>query len=417
VQRAKVELGGNQSTTENSRSSLLEEIREILLDANLLGGARDTFPSRFQDAICISGIRDLLEWSVPNVADLSSMLQIESGGRVRAIRMDLLPGVPNLKKPVVAGMLLKDIMKGKIPRSNIDTLVDAGNMNTGFALKYYCAKCNLHGFYIMSGLFPEDMLEILRDETFQVVRAPTRTSKSIEEEFYDYLYRLIRKSTFRRNKHCLWHARYGGLVLSPLGRELALTLDFAPDYIVVSIGAGSTLECLCEIQSHFSLQSRKEPKIVVNEHVKSPIFSKILYAMRPIGIPKAMEEDVCMGTYDPAAFRSPPPNTIPHSILGPHFEKANPLLSKDVIQKVHYVQQYNDDEWMKTSHYLECNGLGVGNSSAAHISVATNLANQGYDVLTVIVEPMRTYYKNWNFLNSSPRFHECLKPTAKLTSP
>lgn len=382
-----------ESTSIRAPTNMLDELRETLYEERLSIGFGRYSDSNFRDAISHPRVRELLEWETPEVTDLSDLLKMENNGRVRAVRMDLFAGVGNLKKPVVAGLILKGVMGGRILRDRIDTLIDAGNMNTGFATKYYCRKCGLSGFYIMSRYFPKDMLEILQDNTFQVVQAPAQDGMGKEEEFYGHLFVLMKDSKFRRNKHCLWHAKYGGAVLYPLGMEIATSLEQAPDYIVVSVGAGSTLECLSAVLDYYSEKSGKKSKIVVPEHAKSPIYSKVRPAKHSTGPPVAVEESNCMHTFDPGAFRRPPSKSIPHPVIGPHYDKPNPLLSKNVINRIGYVQQYSDDEWMKMSHYLESHGLGVGNSSAANVSVASNLANQGYDVLTVVLEPMRSYYK------------------------
>jgi len=372
--------------------SSLQELRDILSRANLTNRSESTFAGTFRAALDIPRVRTLIEWEVPKVTDLSQVLDLRHEGEVSAIRLDLLAGVGNLKKLVVAGLMLRGVIKERIPLAGVNTLTDAGNMNTGFALKYYCAKYGFRGHYIMSRLFPRDMVAMLQDAIFHVEQAPANDNLGVEEEFYRYLHKRVRDVEFRRNKHCLWHAKYGGDVLYPLGREVAQTLDTVPDYLVVSVGAGSTLTCLTAIKAHFEENLGISPKIVVVEHNQSPIFAKFLPTSSPTPLPAQIRENKCMSSFSPVAFRKPPTKRTPHFVIGPHYEKPNPLLSDRVIGQVDHVQQYTDREWMMMSHYLECQGTGIGNSSAAHVAVSAYLASKGYKVLTVIMEPMRSYY-------------------------
>ncbi len=371
----------------------LRDLQRILREEGLLGGEPCYFDARFREATCHPRVREILELDPPEVTELSGLLQLNDAGRVCAVRMDRYPGVGNLKKPVVAGLLLKGVLKGKIPKKGIDTLADGGSMNTALALKYYCGKYGLRGLYVMSRYFPPDVVQLLSDDTFEIVQAPASAEKYVEEEFYSHLFRLMKQRSFRKNKYCLWHGKYGGRVLVPLASETASDIKDAPDYVVVSIGAGATLEFFCAIVDRFLCQSGSQPRIVVPEHIDSPIFSRFRPSESPAGLPAAVEDSELMADFDSSAFRFPPSNRLPHPVIGPHYESANPLMRPDLIERIEYVQQYSNDEWMRMSHYLECVGLPVGNSSAANISVATNLANQGYDVLTVICEPMRSFYK------------------------
>lgn len=181
-----------------------------------------------------------------------------------------------------------------------------------------------------------------------------------------------------------------------IGKKLAAT----PDYAVVSVGAGATLECFYAIRDYLYLNSGEKFNVVVPEHTMSPIYSKLRPEEAPKGCPPEIEDSTCMKGFDTRMFRRHPSDRIPHFVIGPHFEKPNPFLPNEAIEGIEYVQRYSDEEWMKMSYYLDHNRMGVGNSSAANLSVATTLANRGYNVLTIIVEPLRSYYKepscSWN---------------------
>lgn len=381
----------------------LQDLKEILEEEGLMNSKSD-FESRYNAAFANARVRDLLELETPPITDLTDLLQIEGGGKVYAVRMDLFSGVQGLKKPVVAGLILRGVLQGKIPTDAVDTLIDGGNMNTGYALGYYGKKFGMNVVYIMSRFFPTDLTDRLVEEdgpNFKVVRAPANLGVGMEREFYGYLFDLkTGKANLnedvgfdRKKSYFLWHAKYGGESLHPLGMEIARKLENFPDYIVVPVGAGSTLECLCVTQDYLKKKGYKS-KIVIPEHIKSPIFAKTHPYIGPLGTPLNILGDEWMARFNPNSFRQPPQDSVPHSVLGPHFDEPNPLIPQKVISKIDYVQKYSDQEWMRMSHYLESHGFGVGNSSAANIAVAANLANQGSKVLTVIFEPLRGYYKS-----------------------
>jgi len=383
----------NNNKTIDIHKDLMSELKKVICEFGLLTRNREECFSKFKAALSIPRVREILEYDIPKVNDLSDLLKVENNGRVFAIRMDLLKGVGNLKKPVIAGLILKNIIMGKIPRPGIDSLADAGNMNTGFALRYFCNKFGLNGLYIMSHHFPQDMVQLLMTKTFRVIQSPGYAKGGIEEEFYGYLLTIMKSKENRNRIHCLWHAKYGGRVLSPLAEEIAQGLDGPPDYIVVSSGSGATLECLQGIQTYFSTLLKRKSEIVLCEHVNTPIYSLLRPWHASVGSPTPIKEYCSKNGFNQKRFRTPPSQSIPHSVLGPHYNTVNPFLRREIIESVEHVQKFVDIEWMQMSHYLESQNLGVGNSSAANISVATNLANRGYKVLTVIVEPMRSYYK------------------------
>lgn len=381
----------NRNSYENNG---LDTLRTLLETNGFLSATNLDINSKFEEAISNSDVRRILKWDIPEVTDLSDNLLIGNSGRVSAIRMDTLKGVGNLKKHVIAGILLRMVIRGELPKKNVDTLVDSGNMNTGFSLRYYCRLFDMRGLYIMSRYFPKKMVDLLVADDFEVIHAPENNTLGLEEEFYRYLFNLVRTREFRINKKCLWHAKYGSVVLYPLGEDIAKTLDTIPDFIVLSIGSGATLSCMVSIQDYFRKIKCKSPKIIIVEHERSPIYARRHNAIASEGICKKIEDAMCKATFNPASYKMSDDNRIPHYVIGPHYEKANPLLSKHVEKRISNVLLYTDSEWMKMSHYLESIGQGVGNSSAAHLSIATNLANKGYDVLTIIMEPMRSYYKN-----------------------
>src|SRR3989344_1000175 len=250
--------------------SSLEELREVVQSEGLV--SPKDFESAYAKALKTPRVRELLEIELPNITDLTETLHVENGGSVYAVRMDLNRGVDNHKKDVVAGLILRGVMKGKIPRDEIDTLIDGGNYNSARALRYYSKKFGMRGAYVMSRLFPPQVIDLLEDGDFQVIRAPKKHDHAREREFYEYLFELMKNPDFRRNKHCLWHAKYSGKAMYPFGKEIAERLEFVPDYVVSCLGAGSTLEGLqLAIQDYFVESGSRKPRIIVAEHELSPL--------------------------------------------------------------------------------------------------------------------------------------------------
>jgi len=61
----------------------------------------------------------------------------------------------------------------------------------------------------MSRLFPENVINFLKTDRFNIEKAPKDLSVGREREFYDYLYKKIQNDSAFRSSHTpLWHARY-----------------------------------------------------------------------------------------------------------------------------------------------------------------------------------------------------------------
>lgn len=365
------------------RSSL---VCDLLTSLNSLdngkSGSGDLDKSQLRRALSQPKVRSLVEWDIPKVQDVTSKCDVRGSGSVMSIRMDKLSGARNLKKPVVSGLIVLQSLRGIITENTL-RLVDAGNMNMGFSLKYFCKKLDLSGVYIMSRLFDDDMVRRLHSPGFKVVQAPASDDVGMEREFYTYLVSLMKKSSFRQNTACLWHARYSRYVMEVFGEELSEMLDFRPDKMVVGVGSGATLSALARVRNLHA----EDADIIVPEHVESPVMSDIVDVVKCINdesIPKCPSDQM-------SEFRSHSSDRVPHFVIGPHYEEANPYLEDDV-ESIDEVWQYSDPEWMGFSRLLSNNSLRVGNSSAANLLIARCLADLGYDVLTATYEPMRSYY-------------------------
>lgn len=370
--------------------SRLEELKTSLEQEGLTDKNVD-LEFRYYSAIRNEKVREILEIETPPITDLTDVFQTENEGRLYAVRMDLNKGVDNHTKPIVAGLILRGVLNRRIPEQGIDTLIDAGNYNSATAVKYYAEKFDMNGVYVMSRLFPQDVIDILKSEDFGVIVAPEKRGKPLEREFYEYLVQLMKDQDFRSNKFCLWHARDGGEAMYPIGRELAEALEQIPDYIVSCCGTGSTLKGLqIAIQDYFAESgAEKTPSIVVGEHELSPLFVSSISSRKSLGCPPCVERAV--KAVDPGFYEHV--DGLPHIVVGPHYDEINPLLAKDAIARIDEVVQYSERDWMAMQKYLEQRGISVGNSSAANLSVAANLANEGHKVVTVIFEPFRSFYK------------------------
>lgn len=370
---------------------MLERLKQILEKEKLTDRTKD-FEERYTSAIRNNKIRDIFDLETPKISNLTDMLEIENKGSLYVVRMDLGKGADNHKKPVVAGLILRRVLQGRLPKKGIDTLIDGGNYNSAKVLKHYTRKFGMKGMYIMSRLFLQkpEILEELSSYDFQIEIAPEVKGKPIEREFYDYLFQRMRNRDFSRNKDCLWHAKYSGKAMYPFGIEIAEVLKEKPDLIISCLGAGSTLEGFqLAIQDYYAEKKLHPPSIVVGEHELSPLFSKFIKTNPSLGSPKCVR--TIRESIDPNYYSKI--NGLPHLIIGPHYDEINPLLSKDAISRIDLVAQYSDKDCIAIQKYLMDKGISVGNSSAANLNVAANLANQGKKVLTLIFEPFRDFYK------------------------
>ncbi len=365
----------------------LLDILQALVQAQGLLCTDIPLEARLAQAVKIQGVRDILEIEAPQITDLTGIVSKDEG-KVYAIRMDLLPSVQNHKKPVVAALMLRNVLQRKIPNEQKDTFIDGGNFNSALAVKYYAQKFGMKGMYIMSRLFPDEIIGFLESEDFRIMKAPKKYEQKREREFYEFLFQQMRREQFSENKVCLWHAKYGGRTHYPIGIEIAAQVPQDLDYIVSCLGAGSTLEGIqIPIQDYFVKSERPVPKIVIAEHELSPLFSS-QYTSKVMHIPRTR-----IGEHDSCGRAAP---FLPTDIIGPHFDEINPLLAHSSIDRINAIVQYADQEWRTMQNMLFAGGIRVGNSSAANIAVAAKLAGQGNRVLTVIFEPYWSFYaKTW----------------------
>ncbi|MFC1475855.1 pyridoxal-phosphate dependent enzyme [Candidatus Zixiibacteriota bacterium] len=275
-------------------------------------------------------------------------------------------------------------MKTRKRKRPVRGIIDGGNVSTALALSHYAKRFNLEARIVMSGLFPKDVLKYVEEATeghLKTIISP-RTGRGREREFYEYLCQVVLDRRQSKGFACLWHAKFGGRALRPMGEALASQMEEMPDAIVLSIGAGAALEgWALPIQERFGMS----PMIIAVEHSICPLVELGPKATSRVNVRPPR-------TYSTEWLRKPPPG-IPHSVLGPHYDELNPCIRKQVLDRVNGVVRYTDDQWKQMASHCRAQGLSVGNSSAVNLLVARWLAAMGKSVLTFIYEPCREFYK------------------------
>jgi cysteine synthase len=332
-------------------------------------------------ALSSPSVQECIEWELPPVEDISGPLEL-TRGQVLAVRYDSLAGGIGLKKPVVSALLVRQVLLQPPAFPLISGIVDGGNVNTGLALGHFAKRFKLKARLVLSRHFPEDVrryIEEASDGRLETIVAPP-SHLGREREFYSFLVSLIRERLLP-NFIPLWHAKYGGVVLRSLGEELARQIPKPPDYIVLCIGAGATLEGLAlPIQKHFAGKSR----IIATEHLACPLID--------LGPKKIFNVSADFREVYSTEWLREPPGGIPHAVLGPHYDEVNPFIKSGSLHRIESVARYAEDQWKQMASFCKKRSLSIGNSSAVNLLVARALAMRGKSVLTFIYEPCREYY-------------------------
>ncbi len=364
---------------------LIHDLQRVLREAGLLNTTANLW-QRYEKAVQIPAVRAIFDLHTPIITDLSGILGVAKQGQVWAVRMDLNTGVPNHKKFVVAGLILRGVLLGRIPKPEVTTFIDGGSFNSASAVKFFAERLGMRGMYIMSYLFPKHIIELLRSDNFEVIQPEHRAvfDHKREREFYDFLRNRMKDKAFAHDKFCLWHAKYGGKVGYVFGKEIAESVSSIPlDCTVSCLGAGATLEGVqIALQDWFKSKGLTAPRILVGEHELSPLFSKILPLLE---IPR----DAIPAPVENIRLIQVP--QLPHLVIGPHYDEINPLLSAKSIARIDGIIHYSENDWQAAQEHLFRHGISVGNSSAANVSAAWRLASQGRKVMTVIFEPLRKF--------------------------
>jgi len=337
-------------------------------------------------------VREILEIETPILENISDILELKKGN-VFAIRLDKSYGITGFKKPVIASLILKRLIEASKRKEYNKKWIDGGNVNSSLALAYFAKKFEGEATYIMSRFFPEYIINYIKEISengIEIIQAPN-LKLGVERDFYQFLLNLVRTDEKFKNYQPLWHAKYSGEYSKFLGEDIIECLDFIPDYIVLVVGAGSTLEGQA-IPIKLNFESR--PKIVVPEHYESSLLKKIRPNIENIN-------EISTNEKLNSNWFSSPPQGLPHSVIGPHYDEINPLLKPSVINLIDCVYMYDELNWKEMSIKCYENGLEIGNSSAANLYVSKQLAEKGYKVLTFIYEPFREFYHGHNIQNAN----------------
>ena len=366
-----------------------DKLYEIVNEAIQLRKSDEYFKTKriHSELVSNENVREILEIEKPVIENISDVLQLKQGN-VYAVRMDKSYGLTGFKKPVIASLVLKRLIESVKRKQYNKKWIDGGNVNSSLALGYFAKKFNGEATYIMSRFFPPFLLDYIREvseNAIRLIKAPD-LELGIERDFYQYLLYLIRNKTEFKEYQPLWHAKYSGEYSTFLGNDLADSLksmNLMPDYIVLVLGAGSTLEgeAIPVKRKYLNL-----PQIVVPEHYDSPLLSSF----------NVYNESYQTKSYKQNWFTNPPEG-IPHFVIGPHYDEVNPLLKKDVLGQIDLVYRYREQDWKEMSFKCFSSGLEIGNSSAANLFVAKCLAERkAENVLTFIYEPFRSFYQGHN---------------------
>lgn len=349
--------------------------------------------SVFNDVLRSQKVRNILDLVLPIVDDVTEIIGANTG-KILAVRLDKLGYNVGHKQPVVGGLIVRYLLKSSNRRKDVKGFIDGGNVSTALALGCFAKRFNFKARLVMSHLFPKDVLDFIHEQTegcVETIVSP-KTDLGREREFYDFL-RKISRSQMKEGFACLWHAKFGGQVLSPLGELLAEQIEYSPEAIVLSIGAGATLQgWALPIQECFGMT----PTIVVAEHVSCPLLELNTDSIYSLDM-------LFSGEFSTKWLRKPPPG-IPHMVVGPHYDELNPCINKKILDRVGAIIRYTDKQWKQMASFCQQQGLSVGNSSAVNLLVAKYLAEKGKIVLTFIYEPCRKFYYSSSKATSFPAY-------------
>lgn len=341
------------------------------------------FETRYYYILNDPMVQKFIEWEIPLITNLSDKLELNSG-KIDAIREDLFEKGIGLKKPVVGSLLVRHLIQMYRAKRIPEGIIDGGNVNTGLALSYFANKFHIKAALVHSRYFPDYIKSYLKKNSsgnLDLIEAPA-LNMGREREFYKYLVNIVRSDPLYRNFICLWHAKYSGRSILPLGKKLADSIKQCPDFIVLTLGAGSTLEGIAlPIKKKF----QGKPKLIIIEHEYSPLLRKTQF--------KELSFDFMLSKKFSDNWIVTPPKGIPHAVLGPHYDDTNPLLNKSILEEVDYIFSYTDKQWKWMASYCRNNNLSIGNSSSANLVVSRAIAECKYNVLTVIYEPFRPFYE------------------------
>jgi cysteine synthase len=336
----------------------------------------------------IEYIRDTIDWEIPKIVDLSSELDLPNVGKEKIFAIDFSyeNKSSHLKTPIFGGLLLLQILQGRLNK-NSNLLVEAGGLNTGFALKHLSEKFDIESKFFTSRYLPEKILDYIKADRLSIIKSEKDNRLGIEEEFYIFFIKEFLKLKKIKNVVPLWHIKNSFLVGEILAEEIFndnKELIKKVDMTVTGVGSGTSLCMLNELK----LLSENNFDIIVSEHEKTPILRTNKNEIKP-------EKNIISGNFNKhfSDFTESGNGRVPHSVYGPHYEKINNKIPNRIISNINGVSIYSDEEWKEISLLMESKKNMIGNSSSANLAVSKKLSIDGKNILTFIYEGKRDYIK------------------------
>src|SRR3989344_4212840 len=191
-------------------------------------------------------VQRLLGVAPMQITDYSGLLGLKKG-KVFGLEFRLMGPTGSHKDLMVGALIVLQLLHKEFP-SGVDTLTDAGFVNSAFATRYYARRFGFRGAYFMQGSTPENLVEQLRGNDFEVVlvpEPPAETGKDKKNATYRAeLKRFVTDKAFRKQAFHLGHAELGFFATMPYGRYAARELKargIHPQIFLTSVGAGTTL--------------------------------------------------------------------------------------------------------------------------------------------------------------------------------
>src|SRR3989344_1508119 len=222
----------------------VKEIRKKINTERSLGVS--TITDELERCLLDPRVQRLLGVAPMQITDYSGLLGLKKG-KVFGLEFRLMGPTGSHKDLMVGALIVLQLLHKEFP-SGVDTLTDAGFVNSAFATRYYARRFGFRGAYFMQGSTPENLVEQLRGNDFEVVlvpEPPAETGKDKKNATYlAELKRFVTDDAFRRRAFHLGHAELGFFATMPYGnlavRELKKR-EIAPQIFLTSVGAGTTL--------------------------------------------------------------------------------------------------------------------------------------------------------------------------------
>ena len=224
----------------------IREIRRHFLDEKNLD--QSVMVDLIERCLFAEGIQKALRLNKPQIVDYSEVLHLRKG-RVYGLEFQKMGPTGSHKDLMIGALIIIQIMAGLLPRGGIDTITDAGFVNSALAAKFYTDYLGFQGTYFIQETVPKWLLEQLDDsDHFEAVRVPVPASSTGVDKKNATYRALLRKfvvdSNFKDRACHLGHAEIGPFAMMPYGRMFARLLekmDIKPSVFLTPVGAGTTI--------------------------------------------------------------------------------------------------------------------------------------------------------------------------------